>query len=287
MERCNAILLLLYFASYSGALRLTSMSAPNIADVRDKMELDCHFDMGNEELYAVKWYKDDQEFFRYMPKGQQQMMSFPVPGVKLETHGGDCNQRRCKINLTDLTRMHSGGAYRCEISSEAPAFRLASETHNVTVAALAKDPPKIDGLAETYMEGDTFNVKCTSNYADPEPILTWKINGLDPPPDAISHISSSEPDHMGLIAQTLTLRFTMNERSLQGREIEVRCESIQPGLPESKRTSSKKVPIRTPGDQQEVKKQKWYASGFASKFGPSIQIHIAWLLLWVLVMKWI
>lgn len=40
------------------------MSAPRLIDYKDDMELDCHFDMGNEELYAVKWYKDDHEFFR-------------------------------------------------------------------------------------------------------------------------------------------------------------------------------------------------------------------------------
>lgn len=55
-----------FFISVNGStgLRLTSMTAPVVADLREIMELDCHFDMGNEELYAVKWYKDDQEFFR-------------------------------------------------------------------------------------------------------------------------------------------------------------------------------------------------------------------------------
>jgi hypothetical protein len=40
------------------------MNAPHVADLREEMKLDCQFDMGDEELYAVKWYKDDQEFFR-------------------------------------------------------------------------------------------------------------------------------------------------------------------------------------------------------------------------------
>ncbi|CAH1188800.1 unnamed protein product [Phyllotreta striolata] len=167
MERRNAILSLVYFASYTAALRLKSMSVPMVADLRDIMELDCHFDMGKEELYAVKWYKDDQEFFRYMPGGQERTRVFPVPGVNVEMRTVECNQRRCKISLKDLTRMHSGGAYRCEISSEAPAFRLTSETRNVTVAALPREPPKIDGLAKTYVDGDSFNAKCTSDYADP------------------------------------------------------------------------------------------------------------------------
>lgn len=41
------------------------MSAPVVADTDHNVELNCHFDMENEELYAVKWYKDEQEFFRY------------------------------------------------------------------------------------------------------------------------------------------------------------------------------------------------------------------------------
>nr|CAI5855188.1 unnamed protein product [Callosobruchus analis] len=42
------------------------MDAPSVADPRTDTTLDCQFDMGGEELYAVKWYKDDQEFFRYV-----------------------------------------------------------------------------------------------------------------------------------------------------------------------------------------------------------------------------
>lgn len=48
----------------ASGLRLTNMTAPVVADTRKDMNLDCHFDMETEELYAVKWYKDDQEFFR-------------------------------------------------------------------------------------------------------------------------------------------------------------------------------------------------------------------------------
>lgn len=46
------------------ALKLTHMSVPLVADVRNEMALDCQFDMGAEDLYAVKWYKDENEFFR-------------------------------------------------------------------------------------------------------------------------------------------------------------------------------------------------------------------------------
>ncbi|GJQ73292.1 hypothetical protein Trydic_g13664 [Trypoxylus dichotomus] len=67
--RCVRMIFTLIFAfSLVGkaamALKLTNMTTPVIADPREDMNLDCHFDMGKEELYAVKWYKDDHEFFR-------------------------------------------------------------------------------------------------------------------------------------------------------------------------------------------------------------------------------
>ncbi|GJQ73642.1 hypothetical protein Trydic_g10185, partial [Trypoxylus dichotomus] len=70
----------------------------------------------------------------YMPYQQPHVKTFPVAGVHMLPHETNCGQSRCKVRLTGLTRDHSGGAYRCEVSSDAPAFRLASETHNVTVA---------------------------------------------------------------------------------------------------------------------------------------------------------
>ncbi|KAJ8948902.1 hypothetical protein NQ318_020488 [Aromia moschata] len=75
---------------------------------------------------------------RYMPRQKPNVMLFPVAGVHLASHGTNCSHNYCKVRLQKLTRDHSGGAYRCEISSEAPAFRLASETHNVTVAVFIK-----------------------------------------------------------------------------------------------------------------------------------------------------
>lgn len=69
-----------------------------------------------------------------MPDQVRDTMSFPVAGVHLVPQSTNCGQDHCSVRLRGLTRDHSGGAYRCEISSEAPTFRLASETHNVTIA---------------------------------------------------------------------------------------------------------------------------------------------------------
>lgn len=152
------------------------MSAPGVVDYRSTLHLECQFDMGGELLYAVKWYKDDHEFFRYQPHQQPHQLLFPVHGVRLANETIDCGTRRCQLTLDHLVRQRSGGAYRCEVSTEAPAFRLISETRNVTVAALPAEGPWIEDLEAHYAEGDILTAKCLSAPSDPPQLITWYIN---------------------------------------------------------------------------------------------------------------
>lgn len=70
--------------------------------------------------------------FRYTPG--QEPQTFPVAGVHLVPRDADCGEDHCSVTLNGLTREHSGGAYKCEISTEGPTFRLLSRTSNITVA---------------------------------------------------------------------------------------------------------------------------------------------------------
>ena len=44
-------------------------------------ELSCTYDLEGETLYSVKWYKDDEEFYRYMPGNLPEQVVYPRPGV--------------------------------------------------------------------------------------------------------------------------------------------------------------------------------------------------------------
>lgn len=39
--------------------------------------LTCNYDMENDTLYSVKWYKGRREFYRYTPKENPAMKVFP------------------------------------------------------------------------------------------------------------------------------------------------------------------------------------------------------------------
>ena len=43
--------------------------------------LECRYDLQGETLYSVKWYKDGDEFYRYVPRDDPPAQLFPLPGV--------------------------------------------------------------------------------------------------------------------------------------------------------------------------------------------------------------
>jgi hypothetical protein len=38
----------------------------------------------NEALYSVKWYKDNEEFYRYVPRANPPQNSYKVDGIKVD-----------------------------------------------------------------------------------------------------------------------------------------------------------------------------------------------------------
>lgn len=62
----------------------------------------------------------------------KQNMIFNVEGVHVSSDHV-CNEKSCTIHLDNLSN-DSSGAYRCEVSGDAPEFKLSHETGNMTVA---------------------------------------------------------------------------------------------------------------------------------------------------------
>lgn len=62
------------------------------------------------------------------------IMTFPVVGVTLpKDQPFDCSKTTCSVILDQL-EPRTSGSYRCEISGDAPEFKLISETGNMTIA---------------------------------------------------------------------------------------------------------------------------------------------------------
>jgi len=46
--------------------------------------LRCDFELEGALLYAVKWYRENEEFYRYVPKSDPQKTSYVVDGIKVD-----------------------------------------------------------------------------------------------------------------------------------------------------------------------------------------------------------
>ena len=75
----------LYFAGRIECVTLVKLSVPPYKFIGDEAALTCRYDLENEELYSVKWYKDGNEFYRYIPGERDQKVTiFNMPGVRVD-----------------------------------------------------------------------------------------------------------------------------------------------------------------------------------------------------------
>ena len=73
-----------FSAGFSFGLRLTEVRIPNHTVRDSSARLECHFDLDGEALYSVKWYKDGNEFYRYVPRDMPPAQVFILPGVSVD-----------------------------------------------------------------------------------------------------------------------------------------------------------------------------------------------------------
>ena len=61
------------------------VDVPQHAFHGDSVTLKCQFRLDrNQRLYSVRWYKDNEEFFRYLPRFRPQIVAHMVEGVNVD-----------------------------------------------------------------------------------------------------------------------------------------------------------------------------------------------------------
>ncbi|XP_058822260.1 uncharacterized protein LOC131683892 [Topomyia yanbarensis] len=255
---------LLYFKLIR-TLQLTEIIVPDVVDVRDTPTLSCSYDMGTHKLNSVKWYKDEREFFRYSPLMEQNVMIFPVDGVavvrKSPTHF--CNRFMCSIQLQQLN-IKSSGSYRCEISGDAPEFKLAHGVGNMSVAVLPQYDPIINGLQHNYALGDFVVANCSSDMSSPPARLYWFINDRIVPSDYLQPQQETTIENDGFILRyrTLEIRFHIDEDRLgkiKGK-LALKCLARIDSIPQGTREATQIIYIPMTDELRNQKLINWRSS---------------------------
>merc|ERR1712130_412814 len=126
------------------AIKLRQIRVPIHPLVGESASLECDYSLAGENLYSIKWYKDQQEFYRYLPKERPPALSFPVAGTRVNLTRSDARS----VHLSNISLL-SAGLYQCEVSTEAPKFKTIAEDSLMTVVhppATGEDGDYRDGI---------------------------------------------------------------------------------------------------------------------------------------------
>ncbi|XP_035211426.1 uncharacterized protein LOC118185645 isoform X2 [Stegodyphus dumicola] len=103
------------------SLRLVSMEVPEKVARGQGTRLTCGYDLEGDVLYSIKWYKDEVEFFRYVPTDRPPGQFFPLKGIQVDL-GRSSNG---SVYIRNVSRS-TAGIYKCEVSADAPSFQTVS-----------------------------------------------------------------------------------------------------------------------------------------------------------------
>ncbi|KOB65666.1 putative Beat protein, partial [Operophtera brumata] len=143
----------------TSAHNITQLKVPLYADPRRAAELSCHFQMEDQRLHSVKWYRDMNEIFRYNPSQR----------------GGECQADSCMVRVMPSPIATRAG-YTCEVSTEGPKFQIARKTKHMTVVAMPDVDPVISSAQKVLKPGESMFLNCTSDYSLPPADINWYID---------------------------------------------------------------------------------------------------------------
>lgn len=55
-----------------------NIHVPTVARSGDSVTLSCDYDLEGVDLYSIKWYWNDEEFYRYVPKESPPFRAFTI-----------------------------------------------------------------------------------------------------------------------------------------------------------------------------------------------------------------
>jgi len=210
-----------------GSLQMEDVTVPQPLLLGQRASLSCRYNLEGEPLYSVKWYHNGREFYRHMPRLDEWTPVFPVTGISILSHKSSNSLSTVVLRVG----LHTGGVFRCEVSSEAPHFDTAVKAVQANVSAIPHGP-HISGLSSSYRPGDTVMGTCKTTGALPSPTLIWYINGAPITHGSIERQGggtvslSQRVDLEGLEDSFLTITFKLRNDHFKGNRLKLKCVAM-------------------------------------------------------------
>ncbi|XP_063587787.1 uncharacterized protein LOC134765039 [Penaeus indicus] len=187
-------------------------------------QLECLWSAGAKGFYSVRWYKDGEQFYSFIPQNYPEVkVDHNLPGVTV--YLSKSNEYIVTLRKIDLV---SEGVYRCEVMSEAPTFQTSFASANLTVVEMP-GAPQIIGMQESYTVGETLRLNCTVPDSRPPARISFSVNGrlIHPGSGRITEyprVDAGGPGHPYALSTTRSqLTLPLGERHVPA--VTVECEA--------------------------------------------------------------
>ncbi|XP_025602489.2 uncharacterized protein LOC105689755 [Athalia rosae] len=171
LRRVIFFVLFLLTAGATG-LRDVRITVPPMVRSRDSALLTCDYDLEGADLYSIRWYHEEEEFYRFVPKEAPPQAIFSVRDIQIDSQHSNTRD----VTLVDVSKKLTG-RYRCEISADAPSFHTVIKSAPMVVVDVPETDPSIEPERQRLQEGETLRANCTSGASNPAPTITWALNG--------------------------------------------------------------------------------------------------------------
>ncbi|XP_045601062.1 uncharacterized protein [Procambarus clarkii] len=230
------LLLLLSLAAKGWSLRVSGVLVPSVVESGSEVQLACHYEHTTDRpdpLYSVKWYKDVNQFYEYIPKRDQPVRVYPLPHIHVDE---ECSVG-ASVRLKGVTRGTSG-TFRCEVMGDKPYFETDDHAANMTVVEVPLWGPEVRGGIQGTVEGagkgegvvdgarvrpgDVVAARCMVGHSDPPADITWTLNAASPPSNARLQ-RFLQTDHHGRTSQVSEVEVEVRESWLQRGALTLGC----------------------------------------------------------------
>ncbi|KAK0183200.1 hypothetical protein PV327_001264 [Microctonus hyperodae] len=161
----------MYVAIGATGLKNLKINVPSMVRSGDAVSLSCLYDLEGP-LYTIKWYINEKEFYRYVPKADPRQNSYPEYGMKIDMSNSDEHD----VTLLNVSRELSG-IYKCEVSEDMPTYHTAMKEQRMDIADVPEFDPIIEVEKQRIAADEILKANCTSGASYPATNVTWILNG--------------------------------------------------------------------------------------------------------------
>ncbi|XP_055386346.1 probable serine/threonine-protein kinase DDB_G0282963 [Condylostylus longicornis] len=224
------------------ALKDVRVTVPAAVKRGDNANLTCHYDLENDTLYSIKWYKGKREFYRYTPKEDIPMKVFTVTGINVERSMSNASN----VMLISM-EPNSNGKYSCEVSADAPTFHTSIVSGELEVVDLPKIPPRIDIDDKIYSIGNMLLANCTVDNSKPLANLTWLLNNNTLRPHEIIRYNIIGDSTLNSTTSVLGLKLVLQSKHFRYKNLRLSCKATIYNIYEN--TTEKILELNTTSNQ--------------------------------------